>query len=156
MDTEPFESAFREATALVAARQFQQAEAVLQRLRQRESVPSHVDLIMLELTNLYCLMEPPDFAKAEAPSLERERVSRTACSKYATAMMYHSSMVNVPRTLAKVSEAIDQAQKMATIRPSTRHFHSKGWLFSTVVVRVMRFRYWMRLLQWCASAGSLS
>lgn len=111
MDTEPFESAFRETRALVAARRFQQAEAVLQRLRQRESVPSHLDLIMLELTNLYCLMEPPDFAKAEATSLERERVSRTAWSKYATAMMYYWSMVDVPRTLAKVSEAIDQAQK---------------------------------------------
>ncbi len=111
MDTEPFESAYREATALVAARQFQQAEAVLQRLRQRESVPSHLDLILLELTNLYCLMEPPDFSKAEATSLERERVSRTAWSKYDTAMMYYWSMVDVPRTLAKVSQAIDQAQK---------------------------------------------
>jgi hypothetical protein len=111
MDPEPFETAYREATALVAACQFQQAEAVLQRLRQRESVPSNVDLVLLELTQLYCLMEPPDFSKAETYSLERERVTRTAWSKYATAMMYYWSMVDVSRTLEKSSQAIEQAQK---------------------------------------------
>ncbi|MGA7463352.1 MAG: hypothetical protein WBW69_24160 [Candidatus Korobacteraceae bacterium] len=111
MDPETFETAYREATALIAARQFQQAEAVLQRLRQRESVPSNLDLVLLGFTQLYCLMEPPDFSKAEAYCLERERLSQTAYSKYATAMMYYWSMHDVARTLDKLSQTIEQASK---------------------------------------------
>src|SRR5664279_4180554 len=108
---EAFDTAYRQAVALVAARQFHQAETALQHLRQQESEPSNLDLVLPELTQLYCLMEPPDFAKAEACCLERERVSQTAYSKYATAMMYYWSMHDAARTLDKLSQAIEQASK---------------------------------------------
>src|SRR5215472_3951659 len=111
MDAGTFEMAYREATALVAARQFHQAETALLRLRQQESALSNVELVLLGLTEVYCLMEPPDFAKAEACCLESERMSQTAYSKYATAMMYYWSMHDVARTLDKLTQAIQQASK---------------------------------------------
>jgi len=109
VNAKTFETAYREAAALVAARQFQNAETALQRLRQKESEPSNLDLLLLELVQLYCLMEPPDFAKAEACCLEREHVIQTARSKYATAMMYYWSMHDVARTLEKLPQVIEQA-----------------------------------------------
>jgi tetratricopeptide (TPR) repeat protein len=106
-----FETSYRDAMALVAAGQFQQAEAELEHLRLEESEPSNLDLILLGLTQVYCLRDPPDYAKAEACCLHRERVSQSAFSKYATAMLYYWSMHDAARTLDKLSQAIEQAFK---------------------------------------------
>ena len=80
---------------LLASGRFQEAESVLQRARVRASEQRDeyaLELVLAELSHLYCLMEPPDFDKAEIYCLERERVQPSGRSYLQTAMMYYWSM----------------------------------------------------------------
>jgi hypothetical protein len=99
--------------ALLTSGRFQEAESELQRARLQAAEQSDsytLDKVLAELAHLYCLMQPPDFEKAEMYSLERERVNASGQSKLQTATMYYWSMHDPERTVHKVQQAAAQAR----------------------------------------------
>jgi hypothetical protein len=94
---------------LIAQRKFQAAEELL--LEEQEKAEASADSlqsdsVLSELIELYCVMEPPSWAKAEALSLKRERIALSPYSKLQTAMILHQGATDYARAVSKLSEAI--------------------------------------------------
>jgi len=99
---------------MLRAGQFDSAEAKLHQARLQASDQADrytLEQVLSLLVELYCIMQPPDLAKAESYSLERERISGTGQAKLQTAMMLYWSMHNPSRTVTKVQEAITAARQ---------------------------------------------
>lgn len=99
-------------SALIQRKQFAEAEALLVEAR-REAVEDvdldTVDYVLSELTELCCVMEPPDITRAAEFCLEREAVRNTSYNKWRTAMMFYWSAHDYSQTVAKAREAVQKA-----------------------------------------------
>lgn len=99
---------------LLAARQFDVVEQELNRAKLRASEEgdnSTLEQVLSSLVELYCSMHPPDLAKAESYSLERERISGTGYAKLQTAQVLYWAVHDADRTVLKVQEAIEAANR---------------------------------------------
>jgi len=77
---------------LIAQKNFQGAEELLLEKRKKASAANDAQLmgvVLSELIELYSLLDPPLWSKAEALSIERERLAPSAYSRLQTAMILH-------------------------------------------------------------------
>lgn len=98
--------------ALIQRRQFSEAETLLLEARRQAVEQADLDaleFVLSELTELCCVMEPPDIIRAAEFSLEREAVRNTGHNKWQSAMMFYWSAHNYPQAVAKAQEAVQKA-----------------------------------------------
>ena len=101
------------ASNLIKDREFDRAEQLL--LQARNKAIEARDIViqqraLLELIELYCIMEPPRPDRAEELSLAREKIDRSGQSMLQTAMVFYYSLHDASRTSAKLREAIKQGK----------------------------------------------
>jgi hypothetical protein len=99
---------------LLANRHFDTAECLLLEARARAATDRDseaLQVILSELVELYCVMEPPRLDLAERCSLEREHLARTVSNVLQTAMLLCHAAHDYPRAKVKLEEAIDLGTK---------------------------------------------
>lgn len=99
---------------LITAKRFTEAENALLRARADATSaqdPQAQQAILLELVDLYRIMEPPDLVKAERLSNEMESLTASASSKLQTAMLLYWASHEPVRALAKLQEAIEKGSQ---------------------------------------------
>lgn len=101
------------ASNLIRDREFERAERLL--LNARDKAIEDLDIeaqhrTLLELIELYCIMEPPKPDRAEKLSLVREQMDQSGQSMLQTAMVLYYSQHDASRTLAKLREAIEKSR----------------------------------------------
>jgi hypothetical protein len=97
----------RRVTNLVEAKQFDMAEAELHQAglqASQEKGHYNLECVLSSLVELYCIMQPPDFAKAESYCVKREQLIGTAIAKMQFAMTLYWSMRDPARTVTKARE----------------------------------------------------
>jgi hypothetical protein len=97
---------------LIAQKKFQAAEELLLEEQRKVEASSDTHLlhdVLSELIELYSLMEPPSWAKAEALSMKRERLALSSYSKLQTARILDYGTADYTRA-PKLSEAIAQGK----------------------------------------------
>ena len=102
-------------TERVEQRRFAEAEELL--LEARNNVlknrnPAMMDFVFSELISLYCIMEPPNLARAEELSLEWESLDLSPRSKLQTGMFFYWSAHDPSRAVPKLREAIDEGERV--------------------------------------------
>jgi len=98
---------------LIAQKNFQGAEELLLEKRKKASAANDAQLmgvVLSELIELYSLLDPPLWSKAEALSIERERLAPSAYSRLQTAMILHHGARDYIRAVPKLEEAISQGK----------------------------------------------
>lgn len=101
-------------SVLVANKKFEQAEKLLLQARSKAATDDDAEMtqfVLSELVELYCVMEPPNLAKAETFSIEREKVDGSARSKLQTAMLNYHSGRDPARAVTKLQEAVAKGRK---------------------------------------------
>jgi|SRR5208282_620014 len=100
---------------LIMEGKFEEAEVKLMEAYRKASEEHDAEAlgehVLPMLVQLHCSSEPPNLAKAEAFSLERERVDPRAYTKLQTAMMLYHVRGDHSRAVAKLQEAIDQGKE---------------------------------------------
>ena len=108
-----FRTVLEHVSEIIRKKDFEQAEEVLLEARTRAVVEGDIQtraLILSELVELYCIMDPPQLAKAEALSRERESLTGSAYSRLQTAMILHHGAHDFTRAVPKLEEAIAQGR----------------------------------------------
>ena len=98
---------------LIREKNFVRAEELLleaNRKGQTEGDAQTRSYVLSELIELYCILDPPQLAKAEALSVERERLNPSAYSVLQTAMILHHGARDYARGVPKLEEAISQGR----------------------------------------------
>src|SRR5260370_11939968 len=99
--------------SLMVKRDFQEAEKLLLTARSKAESAGDTQTLQYVLTQLVGLChisEPPDWAKAEALSHERERLFPSAFSKLQTAMILHHGIHNYAGAIPKLEAAVAQGK----------------------------------------------
>lgn len=97
----------------IRQKNFEHAEEVLLEANSRAVAEGDIQtraLILSELVELYCIMDMPQLAKAEALSRERESLTGSAYSRLQTAMIIHHGAHDFARAVPKLEEAIAQGR----------------------------------------------
>lgn len=97
----------------VTEKKFADAEALLTRAKAQAVADHDLNaerLILSELIELYCVMNPPDTTKAERISLEREALDPSSKGKWQTAMLLYWHKHEPEQALAKLTEATVEAR----------------------------------------------
>ena len=100
----------RTSSELVAQRRFREAEEFLVDPYQKAIDSGDIEskkFALSELIELYCITEPPNFARAEILSAERESLGPDAMSRLQTAMLFYYSIHDYGRAESKLREAIE-------------------------------------------------
>jgi hypothetical protein len=108
-----FKTVLEQVSEIIRKKHFNQAEEVLLEANNRAVVEGDVQtrmLILSELVELYCIMDTPQLAKAEALSREREGLAGSAYSRLQTAMILHHGAHDFTRAVPKLEEAIAQGR----------------------------------------------
>jgi len=95
---------------LIEEKNFERAEDLLLEARSKATAQGDAQglkLVLSELVELYCLIEPPRLDQAESFAHERELLSSDAYTKLQTAMMLYYAVHDYNRTVPKLREAID-------------------------------------------------
>jgi hypothetical protein len=94
---------------LIAAHNFYQAEQLILDAQTKADAQDDAEtkhLVLSELIELYCIWDPPLWAKAAVLSAKREELVRSAYSKLQTAMILHNGIRDYQRAVKKLEEAI--------------------------------------------------